>query len=62
MQVIITTISLLVAGLFSVTAQAADASRGAQLHGEQCVACHAARFYNNGNDIYTPPCLACKSR
>lgn len=35
--------------------QAADASRGATLHNEHCLACHASRlgFGNNGNDIYT---------
>lgn len=50
----ITTLSLLLLGsLVTVGAEAADATRGATLHNEQCSACHAARFGNNGNDIYT---------
>jgi mono/diheme cytochrome c family protein len=39
--------------LFAGTAQAADAARGETLHNSQCVACHAARFGNNGSEIYT---------
>ncbi len=55
MKTMIVALSLLVTGLFAVTAQAADAKRGATLHAEQCVACHTSRlgFGNNGNDIYT---------
>lgn len=50
----ITPLALLLLGsLFAIGAQAADASRGATLHNQQCTACHAARFGNNGNDIYT---------
>ena len=49
----LTTISLLGMTLLATTGQAADATRGAQLHSEQCVACHAARFGDNGNEIYT---------
>lgn len=50
-----TTLSLLALGLVSSASFAADAGRGAQLHNEQCLACHASRlgFGNNGNDIYT---------
>jgi mono/diheme cytochrome c family protein len=39
--------------LFATPSQAVDAARGEKLHNEQCVACHAARFGNNGADIYT---------
>ena len=53
MKSIITIISLLGIGFLSPTANAADADRGAQLHAEQCVACHAARFGDGGNEIYT---------
>ena len=53
MKTLITTVSLLAMALFATGAQAADATRGATLHGEQCIACHASRFGNNGNDIYT---------
>jgi mono/diheme cytochrome c family protein len=31
----------------------ADAMRGKKLHDQQCIACHASRFGNNGADIYT---------
>jgi cytochrome c2 len=44
---------LLLGSLAAPHVSAADASRGAQLHNEQCVACHAARFGNQGSDIYT---------
>ena len=47
------TLSLFATALFTTTGQAADATRGAQLHSEQCMACHAARFGDNGNEIYT---------
>ena len=49
------TLSLLGMVLLAPTAQAADATRGAQLHNEQCMGCHAPRlgFGNKGNDIYT---------
>jgi len=40
-------------GLASTTTFAADASRGATLHNEQCMGCHAARFGDGGNEIYT---------
>ncbi len=53
MKALINTLSLLGLCLFAAGSQAADAKRGAKLHDEQCVACHAARFGNNGNDIYT---------
>lgn len=43
---------LLAAGLFSGSA-VADADRGKALHEQQCIACHASRFGNNGADIYT---------
>lgn len=47
-------ISTLFTGLaFAATSQAADWQRGEKLHNSQCVACHAARFGNNGADIYT---------
>ncbi|MCW8919167.1 MAG: cytochrome c [Gammaproteobacteria bacterium] len=51
----LTIVALLLGGLCAshTYAVAADASRGARLHGEQCVTCHAARFGNHGNDIYT---------
>jgi len=32
---------------------AADMQRGETLHNSQCIACHAARYGNNGADIYT---------
>lgn len=54
MKALIATLALLALGL-ATTSHAADASRGATLHNEQCTACHAARFGNNGNDIYTRP-------
>jgi len=38
---------------FVSTAMAADIKRGETLHNSQCIACHAARFGNNGADIYT---------
>jgi len=31
----------------------ADIQRGQTLHEQNCIACHAARFGNNGSDIYT---------
>jgi len=43
---------LLAAPLFAGTAQA-DAGRGETLHNQQCIACHASRFGNNGAEIYT---------
>jgi cytochrome c2 len=49
----VTTLSLLLGSLVTTGVQAADATRGATLHNEHCTACHAARFGNNGNDIYT---------
>jgi cytochrome c2 len=49
----ITTLTLLLGALSTSSALGADAERGAQLHSEKCVACHASRFGNNGNDIYT---------
>jgi cytochrome c553 len=50
----LTTLALLLfGGLIAQHAHAADATRGAQLHHEQCVACHAARFANHGAAIYT---------
>jgi mono/diheme cytochrome c family protein len=55
MKLTITLSLLLLGSLFTTGALATDASRGAQLHNEQCTACHAARFGNNGNDIYTRP-------
>lgn len=39
--------------LLAPHAQAADAKRGEQLHNSQCISCHASRFGNNGDDIYT---------
>ncbi|HEY0722034.1 MAG TPA: cytochrome c [Gammaproteobacteria bacterium] len=39
--------------LLAPASQAADAKRGEQLHNSQCISCHATRFGNNGNDIYT---------
>lgn len=39
--------------LLAPAAQAADAKRGEELHNNQCISCHAARFGNNGSDIYT---------
>lgn len=53
MKTFITTLSLLAVGLSSTQALAADASHGATLHNEQCIACHAARFGDSGNEIYT---------
>ena len=53
MKTLIAILSLISLGLASSATFAADASRGATLHNEQCIACHAARFGNNGNDIYT---------
>jgi len=44
--------SLLISA-FASTAMAADIKRGEKLHNNQCIACHAARFGNNGADIYT---------
>lgn len=49
----ITVLSLLLCTLSASNALATDSSRGAELHKAQCVACHATRFGNNGNDIYT---------
>jgi hypothetical protein len=37
----------------ALPAQAANASRGEGLHNDQCIACHAARFSDNGAEIYT---------
>ncbi len=31
----------------------ADTTHGMQLHEENCIACHAARFGNDGTEIYT---------
>ena len=53
MKITLITFSLLLGSLFTSSAMSADATRGAQLHNEQCIACHAARFGNGGNDIYT---------
>ena len=53
MKTVITTLGLLAATLFTTSASAADASRGATLHNEQCMGCHAARFGDGGNEIYT---------
>ncbi len=53
MKTFIALLSLMGLALASNASLAADASRGATLHNEQCIACHAARFGNNGNDIYT---------
>ena len=39
--------------LIASTSQAADWQRGEQLHNSQCIACHAARFGDNGAEIYT---------
>ncbi len=39
--------------LLAPAVQAADAKRGEELHNSQCISCHAARFGNNGSDIYT---------
>lgn len=36
-------------------AQAADIKKGEQLVNTQCISCHAARFGNNGSEIYTRP-------
>jgi mono/diheme cytochrome c family protein len=36
-------------------AQAADIKKGEQLVNSQCISCHAARFGNNGSEIYTRP-------
>lgn len=41
--------------LLASTVQAANFQRGEQLHNNQCTACHAARFGNNGAEIYTRP-------
>jgi cytochrome c2 len=47
-------ISAIIAGLSLASAsQAADWQRGEQLHNSQCVTCHAARYGNNGTEIYT---------
>jgi mono/diheme cytochrome c family protein len=40
-------------GLLLAGTAHADIKRGEKLHNEQCIACHAARFGNNGADIYT---------
>ena len=45
-------LSLLAVATLSGTAYA-DAMRGKKLHDQQCIACHASRFDNNGADIYT---------
>lgn len=39
--------------LLAPAVQAADAKKGEQLHNSQCISCHAARFGNNGSEIYT---------
>jgi mono/diheme cytochrome c family protein len=44
---------LLCSGLLVATGAQADIARGKKLLNEQCVSCHAARFGNNGADIYT---------
>jgi len=31
----------------------ADLQRGKNLHEQNCIACHASRFGNNGSEIYT---------
>lgn len=33
----------------------ADIERGYQLHEENCIACHASRYGNDGTEIYTRP-------
>jgi mono/diheme cytochrome c family protein len=43
---------LLAAPLLTTSAQA-DAGRGETLHNQQCIACHASRFGDNGSAIYT---------
>lgn len=50
-----TLLLLLSAAAFTPFGHAADATRGAQLHKEHCMACHEARlgYGNGGNDIYT---------
>ncbi len=52
MRPFITVVTLLTAGL-TTPVLAANAERGAKLHQEQCTACHASRFGDNGNAIYT---------
>ena len=32
---------------------AADATRGQELHDENCISCHAAMYGDKGNEIYT---------
>jgi Skp family chaperone for outer membrane proteins len=53
MKMMIAILSLLGLSLATSSAIAADANRGATLHNEQCMACHAARFSDAGNEIYT---------
>lgn len=36
-------------------AQAADIKKGELLVNSHCISCHAARFGNNGSEIYTRP-------
>lgn len=45
----------LLGAILTGAALAADIQRGETLHNSQCIACHAARFGNNGADIYTRP-------
>lgn len=44
---------MLLGGMLPAAGAQADATRGAALHNQHCIACHAARFGNNGADIYT---------
>lgn len=51
-RIALSIVSLLGAPLLAGTAEA-DAQRGETLHSQQCIACHASRFGNNGAEIYT---------
>jgi mono/diheme cytochrome c family protein len=53
-----TTLRLAVVFLFAalpLTVAKANAEHGMQLHDKNCISCHAARFGNDGTEIYTRP-------
>lgn len=52
-KVLVLALAPLILSAFASAAGAADIKRGEKLVESQCIACHAARFGNNGADIYT---------
>lgn len=49
---LLATLSLLTLPSHAAPFDKADAAAGAKLHAEQCNACHAARFQDDGSGIY----------